>query len=202
MERYEYITEKGSGVVLFKLYKFWLKDKKRSVKYVDHQTFIHSTHYKPFVRFMEFAKKNSLPNKELYISYCNSRDISPKSWTDAKLYEEFIAWYDELYPYNKQLEISIKTIFQICEWLELDDPAQIFDELDSKTILELLRRRKISPWLFFNSAVFMDYLKTRASAVERDHIQLVTNPVRWKTIFKDNPKKRRNAINLIKEIGL
>lgn len=202
MERYEYITEKGSGIVLYKLYKFWLTDKKRSVKYVDQHTFIHSTHYKPFVRFMEFAKKNSLPDKELYISYCNKREISPKSWTDDGLYEEFIAWYDEIHPFKKQLETSFKTIFQICEWLDLDEPAQIFDELDSKTILELLRRRKISPWLFFNSEVFLDYLKTSASAGERDHIQKVTNPKRWREIFKANPEKRKNAINLIKEIGL
>lgn len=202
MDRYEYITQTGAGIVLYRLYKFWLKDKKRSVKYVDHNTFIHSTHYKSFVRFGEFAKKKSLPSKETYVKYCNIRDITPKYWSREDLYHDFIIWYDTTHPYYKQLETSIKTIFQICEWLELDEPAQMFDELDGKTVLELLRRRKISPWLFFNSEVFLEYLKTKASAEERDHIQQVTNPKRWSKIFKKNPEKRQNAINLIKEMGL
>jgi len=202
MKRYEHITKKGSGIVLYRLYIFWLKDKKRSTRYVDHHTFIHSTHYKPFVRFMEFAKKYSLPNKKTYISYCNSREISPKFWTDEELYEDFITYYDELYPYQKQLETSFTTVFQICEWLGVDDPSKIFEELDGGTVLELLRRRKISPWLFFNSTVFMDYLKTTASVEERDHIQKVTNPKRWREIFEKNPDKRKKVIDLVKEMGL
>lgn len=202
MKRYEHISTTGSGMLAYKLYLFWLKDNKRSTKYVDKHTFIHSTHYKPIIAFIQFSKKNSLPDRKIYIKYCNSRKISPKSWTDTQLYEEFIAYYDELHPYNKQLEISFKTIFQICEWLEIDDISTIFDEIDSKTILELLRRRKISPWLFFNSEVFLDYLETRATAEERDHIQKVTNPKRWREIFEKYPKRRKNAINLIKEMGL
>jgi len=201
-KRYEYLTEKGSGVTLYRLYIFWLKDKKRSVRYVDHHTFIHSTHYKPFIRFIQFAKKYSLPDKKLYISYCNSKNISPKYWDDQELYERFICYYDEIHPYYKQLETSFKTIFQICEWLELDDPSQIFSELDSKTVLELLRRRKISPWLFFNSEVFLDYLKTKASASERDHVQQVTNPKRWRGIFESKPNERKKAIDIIKQMGL
>jgi len=147
-------------------------------------------------------KKYSLPNKKTYISYCNSREISPKFWTDEELYEDFITYYDELYPYQKQLETSFTTVFQICEWLGVDDPSKIFEELDGGTVLELLRRRKISPWLFFNSTVFMDYLKTTASVEERDHIQKVTNPKRWREIFEKNPDKRKKVIDLVKEMGL
>jgi hypothetical protein len=169
---------------------------------VDEHTFIHSTQYKPFNRFFKFAKEKSLPDKKVFIKYCNKKNIDPKFWSNDKVYKDFIEYYDSEYSYVKQLETSIKNLYQISEWLELDDISQIFDELDSDTILELLKRRKISPWLFFNSTKFMEYLETKASSSERNHIQQVTNPKRWRKIFEDNPKKRKNAIELIKEMGL
>jgi len=201
-KRHDYITKTGTGMIMYRLYIFWLRNLGRSTRYVDEHTFIHSIHYKAFVRFMEFSKKYSLPSNEIYIRYCNSRNLSPQAWTDKELYKEFLEWYDQSISYEKQLKISIQTVMQVCQLLELEKPSDIFDVLDGKIILELIRSRRISPWMIFNSECWMDYLAKKATAEERKHVHLYINPKRWGAIFSANPKKREAAIEIMKEFGL
>jgi hypothetical protein len=200
-KRYDNITKTPTGMGMYKLYLFWLRSNGRSVKYVDEHTFIHSIHYKAFQRFIEFAKKHSIPSKKTYIKVCNQFKLSPRDWSNLKTYETFMEIYDEYIPVNKQIEISVDTIYTLAEGLNID-VSEVFDELDSDDVSKLVKSRKISPWFFLNSDKFKDFLIKRASASDREHIQKYTNPKKWNEIFKKRPKKRKSILNMIKEMGL
>lgn len=200
-KRFDNITKNPSGMGMYKLYISWLKSNGRSVKYVDEHTFIHSIHYKAFQRFLEFAKKHSIPNKKTYIKICNQYKLSPRDWSNEKTYEKFIEIYDEYIPVNKQFEISVDTIYTLSEALEVS-VEEIFNELDADDISKLVKSRKISPWFFLNSDKFKSFLVQRASASDREHIQKYTNPKKWSKIFEERPKKRNAIRNMIKEMGL
>ena len=199
--RHDFITYKGVGINMYKLYLFWLKSNGKSIKYVDRHTFIHSTHYKAFERFVEFAKKKSIPDKKIYIKICNGFNLSPRDWVLEKTYETFLEVYDEFVPVNKQIERSVDTIYMLSDALEIE-PHEIFEELDATDISRLIKSRKISPWFFLNSSKFKDFLINRASAKDREHIQKSTNPEKWKEIFDRKPKKRRKIRDIIKQMGL
>lgn len=199
--RHDFITESGSGINMYNLYLYWLKDQGKSVKYVDRHTFIHSTHYKAFERFIDFAKKKSIPDKKIYIKICNGFNLAPRDWILEKTYERFIDVYDEFIPVNKQIERSVDTIYTLADGLGIE-PENIFDELDAVDVSRLIRSRKISPWFFLNSKKFKSFLINRASAKDREHIQKSTNPEKWKEIFANKAKKRKNVCNIIKQMGL
>jgi len=200
-ERYEFITNTASGQSMYELYLYWLRSNGKSVKYVDEHTFIHSIHFKPFKRFINFCKKKSIPDKKIYIKVCNGYNLSPKDWSTEKMYETFLDIYDELIPIHQQVDTSLATLYQLSEGLEVKI-SQIFQELDPMDVAKLIKRRKISPWLFLNSGKFKEFLIDHANSETRNHIQKTTNPAKWKEIFNKNPSKRKEIHNIIKEIGL
>ena len=199
--RHAFITESGSGINMYHLYLYWLKSNGKSVKYVDRHTFIHSVHYKAFERFIEFAKKKSIPDKKTYIKICNGFKLAPRDWSLEKTYETFLEVYDEYIPINKQIERSVDTIYTLSDALEVE-PENIFEELDPSDVSKLIKSRKISPWFFLNSEKFKEFLINRASAKDREHIQKSTNPEKWKEIFTGKDKKRKSVCNIIKQMGL
>lgn len=200
-ERYEYITKKPTGQSIYNLYIFWLRSNGKSTKYVDEHTFIHSIHFKPFKRFMNFCKKKSIPNKKTYIKICNSYKLAPKDWTREQTYETFLEIYDELIPINKQIDISLDTLYQLAEGLDIEI-CEVFNEIDPSDVAKLIKSRKISPWLFLNSEKFKEFLINNANSETRDHIQKSTNPSKWGEIFERNSKKRETIYKLIKQLGL
>lgn len=200
-ERYEFITEKSVGQSMYALYIFWLNSNGKSTRYVDEHTFIHSSHYKAFKRFMDFCKKKSVPNRKTYVKICNMYNLAPRDWTLEKTYELFLEIYDELIPINKQIDISLETLYTISDALEINI-CDVFKELEPSDISKLIKSRKISPWLFLNSERFKDFLINHADADTRNHIQQSTNPTKWKKIFENNHKKRNKIYELLKELDL
>jgi hypothetical protein len=200
-KRFDNITKTPTGMGMYKLYLYWLTSNGRSVKYVDECTFIHSIHYKAFQRFIQFAKKHSLPSKRVYIKICNQFKLAPRDWSNMATYQKFIEIYDEYIPINKQFEISVETIFSLSEALDIDPPS-IFEELDPEDVSKLIKSRKLSPWFFLNSEKFKKYLINRASASDREHIQKYTNPQKWNKIFSERPKKRESVRKMIRHLGL
>jgi len=200
-DRYEFIVNTPVGQSMYSLYIFWLRSNAKNTKYVDKHTFIHSIHYKPFKRFMDFCKKKSIPNKKTYIKICNSYNLSPKDWSNESTYETFLEIYDELIPVNKQIDISLETLYQLSDALEIEI-NNVFTELDPRDVAKLIKSRKISPWLFLNSKKFKEFLINYASADIRNHIQKSTNTERWKEIFNKNSKKRNTVRKIIKQLGL
>lgn len=200
-ERYEYITKKKKGVVMYRNYLFWLRKSGKSVKYVDEHTFIHSTQYNYFQRFSTFVSEKGIPDINLYIETMIKKELVPQHWTRDDVLEYFLEYYDcEISP-KIHISKSVDTILRLAEALECET-SEIFEELDNKTMLILLQSRKLSPWLLLNSNKFKQYLIKRASAKERDYIQKHINPAKWKKILNSNSKLLKEIRVIIQEFDL
>lgn len=200
-ERFEYITKKKKGVAMYSKYLYWLKKSGKSIKYVDEHTFIHSTQYNYFDRFLTFCSEKGIPDINLYIERMIKKDIIPQHWTRDDVLEHFLEYYDCDISPKIHISKSVDTILRLSDALECET-SDIFNELDNKTILILLQSRKLSPWLLLNSAKFKEYLVKSASAKERDYIQRHINPAKWKKILDKNSKLLSDIRVILKEFGL
>lgn len=200
-KRYEHITKTSRGNTAYKKYLFWLKKCGRSVKYVDEHTFIHSTHYNYFIRFMQFSREKGIPNINLYITIMAQKGIIPQHWTQDMVLEFFLETYDWDISPKKHIATSVDTILRLSEALECE-PNEIFEKLDSSSMLRLIQSRKISPWLLLNSKTFKKYLATSASAKERDYINRFINPEKWKGIIDKNTKLIKDIKMILDEFDL
>lgn len=201
MKRYKTVTKTKRGVSAYNLYCYWLKSSGKSTKYVDRHTFIHSTQYNHFTRFVEFVAEKGIPDTRLYVRIMSKKDLMPQHWTRDDVLEYFLERYDcDINP-KKHISKSVETILRLAEALECDT-SEIFANLDNQTILILVQSRKLSPWLLLNSKKFREYLATDASAKERDYIQRHINPAKWKKIIKDHSKLIPDIKLILQEFGL
>lgn len=200
-KRFMFVRSTKKGMAAYNYYKKWLTVQGRTIKYVDEHTFIHSTQYNHFMKFIDFAKEQSLPDITEYIKIMTKKKISPQNWCYDGCMDIFFDEYDFNTDPVKHISKSVDTIIRISDALECK-PSEIFAELDVKDITLLVKTRKISPWLLLNSRVFKQYLITRATAKDREYIQKFVNPKKWKEIINKNPKIKKTVERIIEEFGL
>lgn len=201
MQRYNNVTKTKRGIAMYQMYLHWLKKSGKSVKYVDAHTFIHSTQYNHFQRFIKFAAEKGLPDSYLYAEMMGKKGILPQHWRRDDVLEYFLERYDCDVSPKKHIAKSVETILRLSDALECDT-SDIFQQLDNHTILVLLQSRKLSPWLLLNSTKFKEYLVSSASAAERDYIQRYINPQKWKKILNENKKLISDIKLILEEFGL
>jgi hypothetical protein len=129
------------------------------------------------------------------------KKITPKTWSYEKCLELFYDEYDFNTDPKKHISKSIDTIIRLTDALECK-PHEIFDKIDVKDILLLIKTRKLSPWLLLNSKVFKSFLINRATAKDREYIQNYINPKKWKEIIDKNQKIKKTIYTIIEEFGL
>lgn len=200
-ERFRYITKKKRGIAMYAKYLHWLKKSGKSTRYVDQHTFIHSTQYNHFDRFLQFASEKGIPDIDLYIEVMIKKDLPPQHWIRDDVLKFFLDYYDHEINPKVHISKSVDTLFRLSDAIGCET-GDIFNELDNKTILILLQSRKLSPWLLLNSDKFREYLRYRASAKERDYIQQYINPLKWKKIMKKNTKLLKDIQLILKEFEL
>jgi pyrroloquinoline quinone (PQQ) biosynthesis protein C len=201
MDRYEHVTQTKKGISAYNLYLKWLKAKGRSVKYIDEKTFIHSTQYNHFIKFIDFYRKHSIPDLNSFIKIMIKEDIYPQNWFKDKVLEFFLEKYDTDISPKKHISKTVETILRLCDGLECK-PKELFIILSSSELFLLIKSRKLSPWLLLNSKEFKKFLIQRASANDRDYIQKYINPKKWKDIMKEHPIERKYIKIILEELGI
>lgn len=200
-KRYTSVTESTKGVMAYQYYLKWLRSSGKSTKYVDEHTFIHSTQYNHFRKFMDMCKERGVPDRDIFIKIMAKKNISPQHWNRDDVFAFFLEEYDTKVDPIKHIDKSVDTILKLSDAIECD-PEDIFDHLDNETMLVLIKSRKISPWLLLNSKKFKQYMIKKASAREREYIQKYINPKKWKKILNSNSKLTNAAKLIVEEFGL
>ena len=72
---------------------------------------------------------------------------------------------DRKAPPVKQAEITINTLFDLSHERECE-VADIFDVLTPNEVIQLLRQRRLSPWILLNSTKFKQFFVNRVSSEE------------------------------------
>lgn len=162
-ERLE-ILKSPRGQAAYSMYSEWMRLQRRSVP--SPQTFSTSKQWNYFLRFAEWSEKTAIPNTNQFIKLMVETGTQPVLWCRSQTYALYLQWYDNAYPPEQQF---IET-FDRLQSMAIDhrcSPAELYQVLGPFEIANLVRRRKLSPWLLVVSPRFLKYASS-LSQQERD----------------------------------
>lgn len=139
----------GKAALMY--YQEWMRMKGRNAAR-DEETFKSSKFYTAFINFAEWARKVRLLRPSDFIRKMVNKDFSPNYWTRDEIYMLYLEELDKLPPMD-QVEMSLKTLGAICENIDAE-MSEVFSLMSGMDIIQLLRSRRLSPWLCLMSKRF------------------------------------------------
>lgn len=193
MRRYD-LFNTVDGQLAFLAFNNWRKFKKYPP--VPVEVFANSRYFNAFNRFAEYSRQQSIPDKIGYIKLMADKDIPPFYWTDYDVYDVFVKTFDESYPVDKKIEISIETLREISERYECA-LSDVFNNIPPIDLLKLITSRRISPWLLLPSKKFKTFLLCNTTGEERMLFNTFIDISKWKKDFEKNP----DLVTMIKQLN-
>lgn len=186
------------GQAAWSFYQRWMKAKRYQVPRSD--AFLHSKFYKPFIRFAKFAKRVNLPDVESFVWLMKEDDLPPVMWTNDEVYARYLEFLDRRADPQKRAKQTIKTLFAIADAASCD-VSEVFDVITTPELIQLLRERRLSPWILLRSRKFKEFL-TKATPEELTFIQTIIRPPYWKEKFEQRPQIVAKMDEYVKELGI
>lgn len=180
----EQMFQQPIGQAAWIFYQKWMRAYKKMAHNAN--AFLHSKYYNSFIRFAEFVKQVKIPDPDLFISIMRDHDISPTIWTNDQVYALYLEHMDKKIPPLRHAEITINTLFDLAENYEVD-VSEVFDELPSHEIIQMIRARRVSPWILLHSPRFSKFFRERATVEERIIMESIIRPPYWKEKFQKYP---------------
>lgn len=145
------------GQQAYGLYKIWLEKQRRKPPAVD--GFITSSYYSSFIKFTQWVRSTGIPDPEKYIELMVESKIAPALWKRSECYQIYLEYNDKCSSPYEQAERTIETLIALSEGLTVPI-NEVFKQLTSGQVSELILQRRLSPWLLFCSRVFKDWVST------------------------------------------
>lgn len=197
MDRYDEIKT-PLGQAAFNSYQLWFKVKKKKSPPID--TFIKSKHYKPFIAFTNFIHRLKITEVELFIKMMEEKGIMPSHWARDDMYSYYIEYLDRKIPPKTQAAITLKTMEKIVD--AADCPiGDVFDVITSSELIQLVRERKMSPWVILKSRKFNVKFELMTEEERKMFLDLVRIDY-WKTKFQSRTDINQYMKSLVEEMDL
>jgi len=186
------------GQTAYTLYQLWFTTKKKTAPSVD--TFMDSKYYKAFMNFAAFVKRLNIDEPELFIRMMNEKNILPVYWTSDEMYAYFLEYLDRTLSPRRQASRTIKTIEKVADNVGCNF-EEVFEVMNANDIIQMIRERKLSPWIIMRSRKFM----TRYELMSAEEQQTLSRLVRfdyWKQKFQSREADKKLMDKLVKEMEL
>jgi hypothetical protein len=186
------------GQAAYMFYAKWMHASKRAIP--EQSTFMTSKFYESFIRFAKFNKSVQLPSTELYVKVMMLKDIPPNLWTDDRAYSIYL----EHMEFHVDPKLSIIMTSETLEKLSKEHECElkdVFKRSNKNDVIQLIRERKLSPWILLRSPTFITFLGT----LSREQLGILENLIDstfWKKKFKDDPKTTKFVNLCVQEMGL
>jgi len=174
----EFRSADGQAAWLY--YQKWMKAYRRIVP--NSKSFLHSKYFNSFFRFSQFVKRVQIPDIDAFIKMMKEKDISPTIWTNDQVYALFLEYMDRKVSPIRHAEITINTLFDLADEHDID-VSDIFDVVTPNEVIQLLRQRRLSPWILLNSTRFKQFYVDKTTAEERIVMESIIRPQYWKKKF-------------------
>lgn len=171
----------AEGQAAWLYYQKWMKAYRRLVPAAD--SFLHSKFFNSFLRFARFVKTVHLPDVDIFIWLMKERDISPSIWTNDQVYSLYLEFIDRKSPPLKQAEITVHTLLDIADENEID-VGDVFEVLTPNEVIQLLRQRRLSPWVLLHSTKFKKFFIERTTSEEKIILETIIRYDFWKKKFE------------------
>lgn len=189
----------ADGQTAWMYYQKWMKAYRRLVP--NSKSFLHSKFFGSFYKFAQFVKKVQIPDTDAFIKLMKDKDISPTLWTNDQVYALYLEYVDRIVPPLKHAEITINTLFDVAEEHGID-VADVFTVIKPNDLIQLLRQRKVSPWILLNSPKFRDFFVRKTTSEEKVILESIIRPSYWKKKFSTNPTSLTVMKTYVSELHL
>jgi len=165
---------------------------RRGSKDVD--KFIKTATYTHFIKLIRFAKEVHLPDIELYIKLMVNSKRQPNTWCNDRSYRVFLQQMNTSTNATDAIRLSAQELQDIAEKLNVSVQEAV-DLMTIQEMLQMVRQRRISPWIVLNSKAFIEKI-FGADASDRDAVSKVIDPDYWTIVMAQN----RKAIQFSKQV--
>ena len=157
-----------AGQTAYATYSEWMKLNKRSVPPME--TFASSSYYNAFIKFGNHVRRVNMPNVSGFIrAMVENGNVPPSLWCRDNVYAMYPQGYDKVVSPTKQFIDSIDFVLEYAKDCDIE-PSQAFNSMGVTKILDLVQRRKLSPWFLVSSTVFRTYMASREQ-MEADRLE-------------------------------
>jgi len=182
------------GQAAYSLYGRWLKSHNRAIPTVN--TFLTSKVYSTFIEFAAFIKKVKIPDTDLFIRLMKDRSIHPQLWLHDSVYALYMEYLDAQVSPVQHMKYTVDTLYKLADIFECE-VKQLFHELTVSELSQLIRERRISPWILLHSREFKKLL-IKINPDERSVFETLIRPGYWTFVLDKNSNKKH--VELAKNI--
>ena len=173
------------GQAAWQYYQKWMRSYRRVVP--DPSAFLKSTYYLSFMRFAKFVVDVNMPDTNIFIQMMRDEDIIPTMWTRDEVYVMYTNHLDRVSTPIIQAQITVDTLESISDEYECDI-SEVFDHLTANEVIQMLRQRRLSPWVLLHSDKFKQFFVNHTSGEERIVMEQVIKPSYWSEKFSSKPE--------------
>lgn len=156
------------GQSAYSYYADWMRLNKRSVPPIE--TFASSMNYNSFIKFAKHVRKVNMPNPSGFVkTMVEHGNIQPVLWCRDNVYAMYLQGYDKIVSPTVQFINSVDVIMEYAKDYECL-PKQVFEQIGIEKILDLVQKRKLSPWFLVSSGAFRAYMASR-NEIETDRLE-------------------------------
>lgn len=147
------------GQAAYSYYSEWMKLNKRSVPPIE--TFSESKMYSTFIKFANHVVKVRLPNVSGFIrTMVENGKVQPSLWCRDNVYAMYLQGYDRVVNPTQQFFDSFEEIDTLSMELKCTK-AEVFEKIGVEVVLDLVQKRKLSPWFLVSSTAFRNWMSTQ-----------------------------------------
>jgi len=189
----------SNGLVAWEDYSTWQSIKGR--RNYGQDQFIESKVFRPFLRFVAFARKLAIPSKKKFMECMVELEIQPKDWSKNIVYEHFISQYEVLLTPEEQAAVTVETIFELTRIFECE-AHEVFIYLEPSSLIRMVQAKKMSPWILMVSMKFLGFVKNEMTREQRIVLSKFMDFDKWDLIFEKHPKKVEKMKTYVKALKL
>ena len=141
-------------------YSEWMARSKRKAPPIE--TFAGSKLYSTFIKFAKHVLRVRLPNVNGFIrAMVDNGNVQPSLWCRDNVYAMYLQGYDAVITPTQQFISSLDEVYAFTKEFNCHI-SDVFDQLGVDTILDLVQKRRLSPWFLVSSAAFRNWMITRS----------------------------------------
>jgi len=186
------------GQAALSFYGEWFRQQKKIVP--NTKTFQTSKYYNAFIKFTTFSQDVHLADTSIFIKMMIDRDIPPCMWTHDGAYASYLEYLEKKLPPMEQVKLSIRTMLKLSDRAECDI-SQLFEHLSPNELMQLIRERKLTPWLLLHSHTFGTVFR-KISPEQRKLIEELIRPPYWSYKFRQDPAITAKIKNFVIELNI
>ena len=186
------------GQAGYSFYGKWNRAYNRRVPAI--QQFVDSKFYTVFVNCAKHHTLVKLADVDLFIKLMKQKDLPPNMWRRDEVYSLYLEYLDRQCDPIDRARITMNELCDIAE--ELQVPLdQVFTKFSVSETMELIRQRKLTPWILLKSSSFKQLL-IRASPEERSIFENLIRPAYWRFKFDQQPEIVAIMTALVSEMNI